>query len=76
MAKRPKQDREKGASGQPRRGDAASTKAGADRARTPSAEADEAVVHLASLIGRRIAREQFESNDRIRPRPRAKRDKP
>ncbi|WP_346359293.1 hypothetical protein [Bosea sp. (in: a-proteobacteria)] len=76
MAKRPRQDREKGLPGQPPGGDASPIKAGADRARTPSAEADDAVLHLARLIGRQIAREQFESKDRILPRPRAKGDKP
>lgn len=75
MAKRPRQDRVKGASGQPPGGDAASTKAGADGPRTPLAEADHAVLHLARLIGRQMAREQFEGGEVMAPRRRQK-DKP
>lgn len=75
MATRPNQDRERGASGHPAGGDAVSVRTDADRGRTPSAEADEAVLRLARLVGRQIAREQVECRG-ARPRSRRKQDMP
>lgn len=57
MAKNPKEDRKKGAPGETSGGNAASTAGNTQR--MPSAEADEAVLSLARLLGRQIARERM-----------------
>lgn len=59
MAKRPKSDRDSATCGQPAEGGTASTNRDVSQRRPPSAEADEAALRLARLVGRQIAREQF-----------------
>ena len=72
MAKRPRADRDNAASGQPAGGGPASMNTGGARGRMPSAEIDEAVLRLARLVGRQIAREHFEGREAIAPRRRKK----
>lgn len=60
MAKRPRSDRDNAASGQLAGSGPASMNPDAARGPMLSAEADEAVFRLARLMGRQIAREQFE----------------
>jgi hypothetical protein len=67
MAKRPRPDRENAISGQPAEGGTASTNRDVAQRRPPSAEADEAVLRLARLVGRQIAREQFERKQVTKP---------
>lgn len=74
MAKRPRQDRDNAASGQPAGGGTASMSTDADRRGMPSAEADEAVLRLARLVGRQIASEQFEGGEIMASRRRRQKD--
>lgn len=46
----------------------------ADRGQMPSDEADEALLRLARLVGRQIAREQFKGGEFIAPRRRRQKD--
>lgn len=76
MARKPRPDRDS-AGGQPADGDAHWVETCSDRGRPISAEADEAVLRLARLVGRQIAREQFEGQPAItQPRPRRLKDAP
>lgn len=74
MAKRPRSDRDNAAPSQPAGGGIASKNADFDREPRPSAEADEAVLRLAHLVGRQIAREQFEGREAMAPRRRRQKD--
>lgn len=77
MARKPRPDRDNAASGQQARGGPASMNADSHRGRIPSAEADEAVLRLARLMGRQIAREQFVDRDVPEPpQGRRKKDTP
>ena len=75
MAKKPNQPCNSIASGPPAEGCAQSIKTDADQ-RAPSAEADEAVLRLARLVGRQIAREQFVDKETTLPPSRRKKEAP
>lgn len=67
MARKPRQHRDSIAPGQPAGGGTASMETAAGQRRPPSAEAGEAVLRLARLVGRQIAREQFERRQVAKP---------
>jgi len=72
MAKRPRSDRGYAASGQQAGCGRGLMNTDADRSRMPSAEANEAVLRLAQLMGRQIAREQCEGREAMTPLRRKK----
>lgn len=72
MARKPRSDRDNAASGQQAGGGPVSMSTNADRGRMPSAKAGEAVLRLARLVGRQIAREQFEGREAMPRRQRQK----
>lgn len=73
MARRPRHDRDGIPPAQGAKGVAVPAQADEAPRQLPSAAADEAVLRLARLLGRQIAREQF---DGARPLPRRKSDAP
>ncbi|ODT27314.1 MAG: hypothetical protein ABS54_06160 [Hyphomicrobium sp. SCN 65-11] len=74
MAKRPRSDRDDTVPGKLTEGGIAPMNTNADRGRMPSAQAGEAVLRLARLVGRQIAREQFEGGESMAPRRRRQKD--
>lgn len=67
MARKPRQHQDSAASGQPAEGGVASMNTDVAQRRPPSAEAEEALLRLARLVGRQIAREQFERKQVTKP---------
>jgi hypothetical protein len=67
MARKPRQHQDSAASGQPAEGGVASMNTDIAQRRPPSAEAEEAVLRLARLVGRQIAREQFARKQVTKP---------